>query len=174
MPVNPRWQRAESSDYNLRVKDSSATPAAKVLVGTWDVLGADARAVREAVFVIEQAIPRDLEWDQWDATAVHVVAHDAAGRAIGTGRLLPARFDSDNPATGHIGRMAVLADARRGGVGGMILARLMQEARRQGFATAALNAQTYVAAFYAGHGFTAAGPEFLEVGIPHLCMRATL
>ncbi len=146
----------------------------QVVVGTWDVLGEDARAVREAVFIIEQAIARELEWDQWDALSLHAIARDAAGRAIGTGRLLPVPFDPDHPSIAHIGRMAVLSGARRGGTGGLILARLMQEARRQGFATAALNAQTYVAAFYAGHGFVAHGSEFLEVGIPHLAMRAPL
>lgn len=154
--------------------DSSKTRGAQIVVGTWNVLGDDARAVREAVFIIEQVIPRDLEWDQWDASSLHAIARDCAGRAIATGRLLPAPFDPDNPATGHIGRMAVLADARRRGIGGLILARLMQEARRQGFATAALNAQTYVAAFYGRHGFVADGSEFLEVGIPHLVMRAPL
>ena len=146
----------------------------QIVVGTWDVLGEDARAVREAVFIIEQAIARELEWDQWDGLSLHAIARDAAGRAIGTGRLLPAQFDPDYPTIAHIGRMAVLSGARRGGTGGLILARLMQEARRQGFATAALNAQTYVAAFYAGHGFVAHGSEFLEVGIPHLAMRAPL
>ena len=146
----------------------------QIVVGTWDVLGEDARAVREAVFIIEQAIARELEWDQWDALSLHAIARDAAGRAIGTGRLLPVPFDPGHPSIAHIGRMAVLSGARRGGTGGLILARLMQEARRQGFATAALNAQTYVAAFYAGHGFVAHGSEFLEVGIPHLAMRAPL
>jgi predicted GNAT family N-acyltransferase len=148
--------------------------AAQVLVGTWDVLGNDARQVREAVFVIEQGIARELEWDQWDCLSVHAVARDTHGAAIGTGRLLPAQFDPDNTGVAHIGRMAVLAQARRGGVGGLILASLMNEARRLGFSAIVLNAQTYVATFYAVHGFVAFGPEFLEVDIPHVSMRAPL
>lgn len=162
------------ADYNLPVTDSSKAGAAQVVVGTWDVLGDDARGVREAVFIVEQGIARELEWDQWDALSLHAVARDARGAAIGTGRLLPAHFDPDHAGVGHIGRMAVLAAARRGGIGGLILAGLMHEARRQGFSAIVLNAQTYVAAFYAAHGFVAFGPQFREVDIPHVSMRAPL
>jgi len=158
----------------LAVTDSSKASAAQVVVGTWNVLGDDARSVREAVFIVEQGIARELEWDQWDALSLHAVARDARGAAIGTGRLLPAQFDPDHPGVGHIGRMAVLAQARRGGIGGLMLASLMQEARRQGFSAIVLHAQTYVAAFYAAHGFVAFGPEFREVDIPHVSMRTTL
>ncbi len=163
-----------SADYNLMMTDSSSAGAAQVLVGTWDVLGDDARRVREAVFVGEQRIARELEWDRWDAVSLHAVARDRRGTVIGTGRLLPAQFDPDNTGVGHIGRMAVLTQARRGGIGGLILARLMNEARPRGFTAIVLNAQTYVAAFYAAHGFVAFGPEFLEVDIPHVSMRALL
>jgi len=165
---------AVGADYNLAVTDSSKAGAAQVVVGTWDVLGDEARGVREAVFLVEQGIARELEWDQWDALAVHAVARDARGVAIGTGRLLPAQFDPERAGVGHIGRMAVLAQARRGGTGGLILASLMHEARLQGLSAIVLNAQTYVAAFYAAHGFVAFGPQFLEVDIPHVGMRATL
>ena len=165
------------ADYNLAVTDSAKAGAAQVVVGTWDVLGDEARGVREAVFIVEQGIARALEWDQWDALAVHAVARDARGVAVGTGRLLPAQFDPERAGVGHIGhigRMAVLAQARRGGTGGLILASLKHEARLQGFSAIVINAQTYVAAFYAAHGFVAFGPEFLEVGIPHVSMRAPL
>ena len=163
-----------SADYNLVVTNSSSADAAQVLVGTWAVLGDDARRVREAVFVGEQGIARELEWDQWDAVAVHAVARDRRGMVIGTGRLLPTQFDPDNTGVGHIGRMAVLTQARRGGIGGLILAKLMHEARQRGCTAIVLNAQTYVAAFYAAHGFVAFGPAFLEVDIPHISMRAPL
>ena len=130
--------------------------------------------MRDAVFVIEQKIPVELEWDQWDGDAVHALARDAAGEAIGTGRLLPVNFDPGAPELGHIGRMAVCAEARRTGVGGQLLLCLMQEARTRGFRAIALNAQSSVRAFYASHGFTSSGTEFLEVGIPHVHMRAPL
>ena len=67
-----------------------------------------ARQVREAVFVTEQQVPREIEMDEHDASSRHVLARDADGGAIGTGRLL---------VDGHIGRMAVLAGWRRHGRG---------------------------------------------------------
>jgi predicted GNAT family N-acyltransferase len=145
-----------------------------VIIGPWEVLGVPAHSVRQAVFVVEQAIAPEEEWDAWDARSLHAVAQDEHGDPIGTGRLLPAAFDPAAPGSAHVGRMAVLASARRAGVGGSILARLMQEARRLGFSRVELNAQTYVAAFYARHGFVAVGAEFFEVGIAHVKMRAAL
>ncbi len=164
-----------SGDYNLTVTPPlQARPVPQVILGSWDAVGARARPVREAVFISEQAIAPDEEWDRWDALCVHAIAVADDGAVVGTGRLLPAAFDPDPGRTAHIGRMAVMAPARRGGVGGLILACLMREARAQGFSAAELNAQSRVARFYARHGFVATGAEFLEVGIPHVKMRAPL
>ena len=127
-----------------------------------------------AVFVVEQNIPVELEWDQWDDGSLHAVAASAAGDPVGTGRLLPASFDLRSPATGHIGRMAVLASARRHGVGSAILQALMQAAPKQGCTGVVLHAQSYVVPFYAHHGFVIEGDEFVEAGIPHRIMRAHL
>lgn len=148
-------------------------PAANLALGAWSELGLGAREVRTAVFVIEQNIPAAEEWDEWDAHSLHAVARDEAGGAIGTGRLLPPAFDTQ-PGTGHIGRMAVLREARGAGVGGAILRALMRAAPDYGFAQIVLHAQSHVADFYARHGFVAEGAEFLEVGIPHVLMRARL
>ena len=121
--------------------------------------------VREAVFVREQQVPLELEWDEADAACVHVLAEDSSGSPIGTGRLLP---------DGHIGRMAVLAGWRRRGVGAALLIELMRIAREQGFDAVVLNAQTQAMAFYARHGFSTEGEEFLDAGIPHRRMRRAL
>ncbi|HEX4327605.1 MAG TPA: GNAT family N-acetyltransferase [Burkholderiales bacterium] len=150
---------------------SRATP--ELMLGAWSEIGAAAREVRTAVFVVEQRIPAEEEWDEWDAQSLHAVARDAAGSAIGTGRLLPPAFDA-LAGTGHIGRMAVLREARGTGVGGAILRALMRAAPDYGFAQIVLHAQSQVANFYARHGFIAEGAEFLEVGIPHVLMRAPL
>jgi len=147
--------------------------APRLLLGNWEEVGAQARAVRTAVFIVEQGIAVEEEWDEWDARALHAVAFDARGEPVGTGRLLPPAFDAD-ARTGHIGRMAVLASARKSGVGGAILQALMRAAPAQGFAVIVLHAQKYVSSFYARHGFIAEGEEFLEVGIPHVTMRAHL
>ena len=143
-------------------------------MGPWAACKIDARVVRTAVFVVEQSIPIELEWDEWDATSLHAVAVNPAGEPIGTGRLLPASFDSGSPATGHIGRMAVIASARRHGVGSAILQELMQAAPKQGFTSVVLHAQSYVAPFYAHHGFVIEGDEFVDAGIVHRIMRAFL
>lgn len=132
-----------------------------VEAGSWNELGEPARSVRETVFVEEQRVPRDLEMDEHDAASRHVVARDAEGGAIGTGRLLP---------DGHIGRMAVLADWRGKGVGRALLERLLEEAAGQNLRHLALHAQTQACGFYRRFGFVEEGPEFMEAGIPHRTM----
>ncbi len=133
--------------------------------GTWDELGALARPLREAVFVVEQGVPLALEWDEFDAVSRHVVARDSAGVVIGTGRLLP---------DGHIGRMAVAAGWRGKDVGRALMERLLEEAAQKKHQTLLLHAQTRAAGFYAKLGFSIEGPEFMEADIPHRLMRRCL
>ncbi|WP_343722775.1 GNAT family N-acetyltransferase, partial [Herbaspirillum seropedicae] len=91
--------------------------------------------------------------------------YDEAGQPLATGRLLP---------DGHIGRMAVRKAGRGKGVGGAVLQALMQAARARGDREVVLNAQTHAAPFYAAHGFVQEGEIFLEAGIEHITMRASL
>ena len=133
--------------------------------------------MRHAVFVEEQGIPVALEWDEWDEASLHAVVFDVSGTApspVGTGRLLPPAFDPGASASGHIGRMAVLAGVRRAGLGSAILLALMKAAPTKGFRDIVLHAQSYVAPFYARHGYRIEGEEFLEAGIAHRSMRAPL
>jgi predicted GNAT family N-acyltransferase len=130
----------------------------------WQAARVEASRIRIAVFVEEQRVPAELEMDDRDADCLHALAFEG-GRAVGTGRLLP---------DGHIGRMAVLREARSRGVGGAILERLVEEARRRGMARVALSAQTHALGFYRRHGFSAVGPVFDEAGIPHQEMRRAL
>lgn len=123
------------------------------------------REVRERVFVQEQSVPVALEWDGEDPQAVHAVAITPDGEVIGTGRLL---------ADGHIGRMAVLSDWRRRGVGTALLQGLIAEAGRRGLARVFLHAQTTAVDFYARQGFVRQGEEFLDAGIPHYYMERVL
>jgi predicted GNAT family N-acyltransferase len=136
-----------------------------VRIADWTREAAALRALREAVFVVEQRVPVELEWDGLDAGCEHALALDAGGSPIGTGRLLP---------DGHIGRMAVLRDWRGRGVGRALLALLVERARIRGDAEAVLNAQTSAIGFYEKQGFVACGPEFLEAGIAHREMRLAL
>lgn len=134
----------------------------EIRLGTWTELQAFAQSIRHKVFIVEQNVPVELEWDDMDPICVHAVAFDASGQAVGTGRLLP---------DGHIGRMAVLPTARGTGVGSAILLALMRQAEQRGDQSVLLNAQTYAQAFYRKHGFVAYGDEFMDAGIPHVQMR---
>jgi predicted GNAT family N-acyltransferase len=131
-------------------------------LGDWTRQRDAARGVRYDVFVIEQKVPVELEWDEMDAASLHAVLYDEDGKAVGTGRLLP---------DGHIGRMAVRAEARGRGIGGILLRALMAEAKKRGDRAVVLNAQTQAEPFYRRFGFARAGEEFMEAGIPHIEMR---
>jgi predicted GNAT family N-acyltransferase len=130
--------------------------------GTWDELGAVAKPVREAVFVAEQSVPLALEWDEFDAVSLHVVARDSQDVVIGTGRLLP---------DGHIGRLAVLPNWRGKDVGRALMERLIEEAAKKQLHPLLLHAQVQALGFYEKLGFVAEGPTFMEAGIPHRLMR---
>ena len=130
----------------------------------WAAARAEASRIRLKVFVEEQRVPREIEMDDMDAACLHALAW-LDGKAVGTGRLLP---------DGHIGRMAVLGESRALGVGGAILERLVQEARRQGMREVVLSAQTHAIGFYRRYGFSEQGEVFAEAGIPHQEMRRVL
>jgi predicted GNAT family N-acyltransferase len=131
----------------------------------WDGDREQLRHIREVVFVLEQRVPAELEWDGLDQTCLHVVAESSDRTPIGTGRLLP---------NGHIGRMAVLEAWRRRGVGSAILTELLRLAREQAMTQVVLNAQTHALGFYQRHGFVAEGGVFLDAGIEHRRMRRVL
>jgi predicted GNAT family N-acyltransferase len=144
-------------------------PAFEVKTGSWAELGPDAQRIRTEVFVGEQRIPADLEWDEADATAVHAVAYNRLGQAIGTGRLV-----QQSPDIARIGRMAVHRAIRGAGVGQGILEALLEAAARRGDREAMLHAQRSAEAFYAGLGFTPRGEPFEEAGIAHVEMTRAL
>ncbi len=137
------------------------TRACHVRFARWPDEASLIRQVRETVFIREQQVPPELEWDGIDPECVHVLALDEQGQAIGTGRLL---------ADGHIGRMAVLQDWRGQGVGSQIIQLLMQQARDNAYPTLQLNAQVSAVPFYEQFGFHSHGEVFDDAGIPHLKM----
>ena len=125
-------------------------------------------ALRTRVFVEEQGVPPEIEQDDADATAVHAVARDAAGRVVATGRLL------DRGGTAVIGRMATDPAVRGRGHGAAVLAVLHEEAARLGFREVELHAQLPARRFYERAGYTAVGEEYEEAGIRHVTMRRDL
>ena len=131
----------------------------------WSDAGTALREIRLAVFVREQRVPEELEWDGMDESCLHVLAETAAGEAVGTARLLP---------DAHIGRMAVLPAWRQRGVGGMLLVELMTAVRERGQSAVELSAQTHAIGFYRRFGFEVFGGEYMDAGIPHRMMRCSL
>jgi predicted GNAT family N-acyltransferase len=124
--------------------------------------------IRKAVFVEEQAVPLELEMDEYDDVAVHFLLRDSGRTPLATARLL------DKHGLAKIGRVAVLKEARGYGLGLMLMQFVLDEARRRGFTEAVLDSQTYAIPFYARLGFTAEGEEFDDAGIPHFLMRRKL
>ncbi len=144
-------------------------PVVDVRLGGWAELGSDAGQIRQQVFVDEQKIPADMEWDAADASCLHAVAYNRLGQALATGRLLP-----HGPGVAKIGRMAVMRALRGGRVGQQVLEALMQAARQQGDREVLLHAQLSAAGFYSRAGFVQRGPVFEEAGIGHVEMVKTL
>lgn len=127
------------------------------------------RAIRHAVFVVEQHVPEAEEWDDLDAQSIHLLARAGDGTALGTARLIP------RGETGKITRVAVLAEARGTGTG----AALMREAiavlsAMPGITRLQLGAQNHAIPFYEKLGFTVYGPEYMDGGIPHHDMAREL
>ncbi|WP_253444058.1 GNAT family N-acetyltransferase [Halomonas sp. Y3] len=143
----------KSLDANLEIRE-----------GSWAELGPEASEIRRVVFLEEQRVPLEEEWDGRDPECRHFLAL-LDGRAVGTARLLP---------DAHIGRVAVLAEARGTGVGAALMRASIETARRLGHPAVELAAQTHALDFYARLGFEAYGPEFLDAGILHRNMRLTL
>ena len=124
-------------------------------------------AIRKTVFVEEQAVPVELELDEYDDTATHFLLRDG-DVPLATARLL------DKHGRAKIGRVAVLQEARGRGLGLLLMHAVLEEARRQGFSEAVLDSQTYAIPFYERLGFVAEGDEFDDAGIPHYLMRRRL
>jgi predicted GNAT family N-acyltransferase len=151
---------------------SSSEHSYRICILAWADAREMTRPLREKVFVHEQGVPIEEEWDEWDAYSQHAIAFAPSGEPIGTGRLLP--LESPEKSAGRIGRMAVLKPWRRKGVGRALLDALVSLAAAQGALIILLHAQKHAVAFYRRNGFEVEGEEFMEAGIPHLIMRRSL
>ena len=131
--------------------------AVTVKSGSWGLLSEPASLIRRVVFIDEQQVPQDEEWDGLDTECLHFLA-TLNGEPVGTARLLP---------DGHIGRVAVLSSARGTGIGYQLMEAAIKAAREAGHPHAALSAQLHALAFYERLGFVAHGDVFMDAGIPH-------
>ena len=132
----------------------------RVRLADWHKDNADIRRIREAVFIAEQHVPPELEWDSDDPTAVHFLALEG-DYPIGTARLLP---------DGTIGRVSVLKDWRGLKVGDALMNAVIVEAQNSDLKQQMLSAQVHATPFYERLGFRVVSEEFLEAGIPHVDM----
>jgi len=140
------------------------SPELKIVSGSWKDLAAHAKAIREAVFIQEQHIAAEDEWDAEDAVAVHFIVFQQ-DQAIATARLL-----SNN----SIGRVAVLTTARGLGVGQRLMQAVIDYARAEQRGLVKLSSQVHAIGFYQALGFEVQGEEYLDCGIPHIDMYLKL
>ncbi|MBJ9704584.1 GNAT family N-acetyltransferase [Acinetobacter calcoaceticus] len=136
----------------------------KIIAGGWEQLKKDAKLIREQVFIQEQGIASEDEWDDLDATVLHFIVYDRE-QPIATARLLPQH---------SVGRVAVLMPYRKQGIGKILMQHIIDYARQQNLPYLKLSAQTYVTAFYEALGFVVQGEEYLDCGIPHIDMTLEL
>lgn len=133
-----------------------------IRIVSWETHAAQLRAVRKTVFIEEQKVPVELEWDGLDAAAQHLLALDNAGFAIGCTRLL---------GDGSIGRMAVIKAWRRHGVGMALLKQSIKFYQQRGRSEIRLSAQTHAIGFYEKAGFKVCSTPYLDAGIWHVDMQ---
>ena len=136
-------------------------PVVAVQCVDWHDRQDELKAIRKSVFIDEQHVPKELEWDGQDANCTQFLA-SINSRAVATARLTPQ---------GQIARMAVLAEYRGQHVGSRLLAAVIDHAKRNGYQQVFLHAQVNVIPFYERYGFIAEGELFMDAGIAHRTMR---
>ncbi|WP_299943485.1 GNAT family N-acetyltransferase [uncultured Microbulbifer sp.] len=134
--------------------------AAVIRTANWHSERSAIRSIRDAVFVREQKVPADLEWDTLEESARHFLVFKD-GEAIGTGRLT---------ADGKIGRLALIKSARGLGYGAKLLETICEHAQTLGHQRVYLHAQQQAQGFYSRVGFVVKGDIFSEANIPHIRM----
>lgn len=136
--------------------------------GSWAELKRDAAQIRRKVFVQEQSIPEQDEWDDQDAVSLHFVVYDVKheqSQPIATARLLE---------NNSIGRVAVLKAYRGRGIGQLIMQQIIDYAQTEKRQCLKLSSQVHAILFYETLGFRIKGEEYLDCGIPHIDMIMTL
>ncbi|MCH0539936.1 GNAT family N-acetyltransferase [Streptomyces sp. MUM 203J] len=135
--------------------------------------------VRREVFVVEQGVPEELEFDAYDAQALHICAvRTEDGVALGTARLLYGGHAPEPIAAteglGALGRLAVTRAARGLGVGAALVRGIEDAGRARGLTVMELSAQTQALGFYERLGYVPYGDVYPDAGIPHRAMRRAL
>ena len=154
-----RWSSCKAEQAS-KIAGNSLLPEIKLV--DWYYSEKELSEIRTAVFIQEQHVPPELEWDGLDHAALHLLACNADGEALGCARILSG---------GVIGRMAVLAPWRGSGVGMALLCKALQVCRERGWRDIRLSAQIHAIPFYEKAGFVVCSEAYLDAGIPHRDMR---
>ncbi|MSQ80357.1 MAG: GNAT family N-acetyltransferase [Candidatus Methylopumilus sp.] len=118
------------------------------------------KMIRQKVFIEEQKVPIDLEWDGIDERAIHFLAYQD-GKVIGCAR---GMVSNDSL---QLGRMAVLKEMRHQGVGRALIEKVMLTAKVNHLKSIAISAQCHAINFYMKFGFKIMSEIYLDVNIPH-------
>lgn len=142
--------------------DISSLQMSKIIIKTVDFNNSfsEIKAIRTSVFIKEQHVPVELEWDEFDNDSTHILAY-YNNKAVGTARLLN---------DGHIGRMAVLKAYRNRNIGENMLKYILKLAKTKSIDKVELSAQEHAVEFYKKHGFSVTSDVYLDAGIPHYNM----
>lgn len=132
-----------------------------ILIKSWQDAEREAYSIRRRVFIEEQGVPSEMELDEGDAIARHALAYKDS-ECVGTARLVVLPWNS-----GRIGRMAVLPQYRKQGIGSQLLHALIEQGKSQGISQFDMHAQLSATAFYERYGFIAQGNIYDEAGIAH-------
>ncbi|WP_177187716.1 GNAT family N-acetyltransferase [Formivibrio citricus] len=156
---------ALGTEVLIRAGDADSPASFPLSILDWRRGWCAIRPLREAVFVREHGIPAELEFDEKDQLATHLVLWNGEGEAVACARLL---------REGYLGRIGVLPAWRGQGLGKRLVAAALEEARRIGWKELRLTAMANKTAFYLPFGFEPVGDEFEAAGLPHQAMRCFL
>ena len=136
----------------------------QILQVNWQGAENDLRIIRTKVFIEEQQVAPDFEWDEIDTTAVHLLAM-SENLPIACLRIIKYQ---------KIGRMAVLKDYRAMGLGMALLLEAIKICKKQGTKNIYLTAQTHAIGFYKRVGFKEVSAVYQDANIPHVDMQLIL
>lgn len=142
-----------------------------IIITDWQHHQTELSHIRKRVFIEEQAVPEQDEWDDLDAAAIYFLVQSKQGKAVGCARLLTEPLPQSG-YTYHIGRVALLKTFRNQGIGHQLMTFIVEYCRRLAPQQPIyLLAQTPRRTFYQRLGFNAQGDEFMDAGIPHIRMQ---
>ena len=136
-------------------------PEPNLNIVSWQQAEVSLRQIRERVFMQEQSVPAELEWDGLDAEAKHLLLN-IGQQPVACARLLP---------TQHLGRMAVLPEWRGKGLGRRLMQCAIDYAQHHAWHAIHISAQIQAQGFYQRFGFTVTSEPYLDAGIWHCDMR---